>query len=767
LSVPAAAPTITNANSERIEVIHSTENIIDTYLQALHNAKSRWDCFADVNSLAVPVLIKSIREALSGAKSTGIKLRFVTEITEGNISQCKEAVTIGEIRHLEGVKGNFAVSDTEYIAISCAAIAASSTTTRNSTESQPTTTATAVPHAVYSNVKEDVQQQQYVFEILWNKAIPAEQKLREIEEGVIHVRTRLLENRDEIINEIRCLNNNASKLSICSAFGGMQMAYNYLFDSYTKVVEKHRTGKGDGMRWIVNMDNKDSLDLVKTFLNEGIQVRHLKNMPPMNFGISNTEMAVTIEKMEGGNMSQSFLISNEPLYINHFNSLFDELWKNGIDAEDRIKDIEEGVDTDIEVVPNAATAHEIYLNLVSHASEEILLIFPTTKAFIRQEKIGIIIALREASKTRNVKVRILMPHADSLSEDKIQDLIQNRDKNIVIRNIEQTSGTKATILVVDKIVSLVMELRDDTKETFDEAIGSSTYSHSRAGVLSYVSIFENLWIQTELYQQISESSRRLELANEQLKIHDKMQQEFISIASHELRTPVQSILGFASLANKAQIEPIQACKGILLEAYRLQQLTNDLLDVSRIESGTSLSYAMEKVRVNEIILNIVNAIKISLKQGVSIETGLGPNIGGVGSGGIHDNSDNNKEIEIYADKSRITQAISNIVGNAVKFTDMGTIRVESLVSADKKRVEIKVCDSGNGIAEDILPNLFDKFVTKTPGNENKRGTGLGLYITKAIINAHKGEIFAANNKQAVGATFTIVLPSVYSAEKIR
>ncbi|MGB6674833.1 MAG: HAMP domain-containing sensor histidine kinase [Candidatus Nitrosopolaris sp.] len=167
-------------------------------------------------------------------------------------------------------------------------------------------------------------------------------------------------------------------------------------------------------------------------------------------------------------------------------------------------------------------------------------------------------------------------------------------------------------------------------------------------------------------------------------------------------------------------------------------------------------------------MNIVNAIKISLKQGVSIETVLGPNIGGgVGSDGIHDNSDNNKEIEINADKSRITQAISNIVGNAVKFTDRGTIRVESVVSVDKKRVEIKVCDTGNGIAEDILPNLFDKFVTKTPGNETKRGTGLGLFITKAIIDAHKGEIFAANNKEAVGATFTIVLPSVYAAEKIR
>jgi two-component system, OmpR family, sensor histidine kinase VicK len=92
----------------------------------------------------------------------------VTEITETNISRCKEVVTSGEVRHLKGVKGNFVVSDTGYIAISSAAITASSTTTPNSTESQPTTTVTTVPHAVYSNVKEDVQQQQYVFEILWN-----------------------------------------------------------------------------------------------------------------------------------------------------------------------------------------------------------------------------------------------------------------------------------------------------------------------------------------------------------------------------------------------------------------------------------------------------------------------------------------------------------------------------------------------------------------------------------------------------------------------
>lgn len=270
-------------------------------------------------------------------------------------------------------------------------------------------------------------------------------------------------------------------------------------------------------------------------------------------------------------------------------------------------------------------------------------------------------------------------------------------------------------------------------------------------------------IKTHIERQ-EELTAILQTANKELNKKDRLKDEFVGIASHELRTPVQSILGFASLANDGQIETKEAYKGVLLEAYRLQQLTTDLLDVSRIESGISLTYAMEMVRINEIILDVVNRVKVGLKDGVSIETKIG---GRNGVGCIEANNSNNSDyndIEIYADKSRIAQAISNIVVNAVKFTASGTIIVESNVSEDKESVEVKVRDSGSGIAEDILPNLFDKFVTKTLGNENKRGTGLGLYITKAIIDAHKGKIFAYNNKGGVGATFTIVIPSVYAAD---
>ena len=184
-----------------------------------------------------------------------------------------------------------------------------------------------------------------MFETLWSKAIPSEQRIREIDEGVQPVRTRILEGQDQIINEMRRINYSSTRLSVCSAFGGLQMGYKYLFDDYLNIVGKHQKGEGEGMRWAINVD-KENLDLVKIFLKAGIRIRHIKNMPPMNFGVTDIEMAGTIEKMEGGKISQTFLISNEPLYIDHFNSSFEEIWKNGIDAKVRIKAIEEGVDSE-------------------------------------------------------------------------------------------------------------------------------------------------------------------------------------------------------------------------------------------------------------------------------------------------------------------------------------------------------------------------------------------------------------------------------------
>jgi signal transduction histidine kinase len=253
--------------------------------------------------------------------------------------------------------------------------------------------------------------------------------------------------------------------------------------------------------------------------------------------------------------------------------------------------------------------------------QEILIIFPTPKAFIRQKKMGVIQALIEAAEKANVKVRISMPTAHNISEHSLQELKRSKqyhNGNIDIRYIEVTSGTKATILLADKKLSLVMELKDDSTATFDEAIGYSTYSNSKPGVFSYVSIFENLWKQTELYQQVKESNKQLELAYEKLKISDKMQSEFISAAAHELRTPIQPIISsvgiIRSRCGKMKVQDLEHSLDIITRnAERLSQLSSDILDVTKIE-GNSLELEKEQINLNEIVLNTVEKHRNKLQK---------------------------------------------------------------------------------------------------------------------------------------------------------
>jgi len=618
-------------NSEKIEILHGAENIIRRTLEDLLNVKESFVNCTDYTGPSVFLAYKPMWDACIALKQRGVKLRFITEFTKDNIHECKEVMRIFELRHLDGIKGNFGIADGKDYG--GAAIAKEG----------------AVPtQLIRSNVKTFVEQQQYFFETLWTKATPAKQKIREIEEGIIPIQTKILNDENEIIKEIRRLNNSASKLSICSAYGGMEMSYKYFFDTYKRIADS------GGMRCIVNINKRDSMNLIKVFLNAGIQVRHVKNMPPMNFGVSDKELAATIENMEGGKMSQSFLISNEPLYTSHFTMLFEELWKNGVDAKDRIRDIELGAEWgNVEVIPISSRARVLYLDLVKKANKEIIIMFPTTNAFIRQKNMGVIQFSEDAARQRKVKVRILMPSNES-TQDTVRYLKEKYAKQMNIRYIEQMLGTRATILVVDRKECLVMELRDDSKTTFDEAIGLSTYSNSKAGVLSYVAIFESLWDQTELYQEIKK-------AHEVLKLHDKAQRMFINIAAHELRTPIQPIIGLSQilLSKTGSIEQYSDhLNTINRNAKRLNRLSDDILDVTKIESNT-LELRKEQFNLNDVIINIMD------------DTTLGKKIDSKRVQLVYQPQD----ILLNADKGRIIQVISNLLSNAIEFTKDGFITI--------------------------------------------------------------------------------------------
>src|ERR687885_2603001 len=221
--------------------------------------------------------------------------------------------------------------------------------------------------------------------------------------------------------------------------------------------------------------------------------------------------------------------------------------------------------------------------------------------------------------------------------------------------------------------------------------------------------------------ELNESNKRLGVANEQLKLHDKMQKEFINVASHEIKTPTQAILGYTEIMQKHPEKREQISDALYRNANRLQRLTNDILDVTRIESQ-ALKLRKERFNLTELISSIVDDFKNDIqKKGNNVAL-------------LYEPEDN---IVVVADKERITQVISNLLSNAVKFTKEGTISInvvkkrtnEDGKNNSQEEVVVSVEDTGTGIDPEILPRLFTKFATKSETG----GTGLGLFISKSIV----------------------------------
>jgi signal transduction histidine kinase len=282
--------------------------------------------------------------------------------------------------------------------------------------------------------------------------------------------------------------------------------------------------------------------------------------------------------------------------------------------------------------------------------------------------------------------------------------------------------------------------------------------------------------------RLSESNKQLSIANELLRSHDKIQKEFINIAAHELRTPTQAIVGYTELLQSSvdwinlkdtlRGDLVEYIKSINRNAGRLQNLTDNILDVTRIESGT-LKLRKEKIDLNEKIRDIIRDIstgnKLVKDKGIKINFDE-HNLFYLSS------SSSSPTVFVEADRSRLYQVLANLINNSVKFSDNNgtiTISIEPVSSSFKDRISggmngtktnedhmkgardeiiIRVKDTGMGIDKDLMTMLFEKFGTKSG-----HGTGLGLFIAKSIVEAHGGRIWASNNEDGKGATFSFTL----------
>jgi two-component system sensor histidine kinase VicK len=563
-------------NNERTDVYYGTETVLNTELQFFSKSNEKIDTCMNYTRPQLAIEIKQIKNAFIEAKNRGVKLRYITEITSENISFCKELIKIvGELRHLDGIKGNFMLSESEYLAPLILF-------RKGEIASQ----------IIYSNIKEVIEHQQYVFDTLWNKSIAAEKRIKQIEEGVEPDKTEF---------------------------------------------------------------------------------------------ILDTRVSITRA-----------------------------------------------------------------LNIISSAQKEVLAIFATSKTFALAMGMGVSQIYTKAI-NNGAKIRLLIPGSEQIEQ--IVSELKSTAPQVFVRIADKSLQTKITILVVDRRELMTWELKDDKIEDPYEAGGLATYSNNESIALSYATIFKSLWRQTELYEELKESKEKLEATNEQLKVHDKMQKEFINIAAHELRTPVQPILGLSDvlISKKGDIEQYkELLDAIIRNAKRLQRLTEDILDVTKIESQ-SLQLRKQIINLNEVILGVIAEYASQIKKVKNMNLSF----------------ISKDDIFVEADRLRLSRVFDNILSNAIKFTKEGSITIaiqrneEEYVGGrgnhnnnnDDDQVIVSIKDTGTGIDPEIVPRLFTKFATKSV-----TGTGLGLFISKSIIEAHGGKMWGENNTDGKGATFAFSLP---------
>jgi signal transduction histidine kinase len=459
------------------------------------------------------------------------------------------------------------------------------------------------------------------------------------------------------------------------------------------------------------------------------ELRHLDAIKG-NFYISETGYLAPATFHEAGKSAAQAIYSNVKEIIEHQNYVFETLWSKTISAKQRIREIEEGTEPEFfDVIIDNERARQVLIDMTKSIKREALILLPNDKALVRIDRLGIVDALLKASRDR-ATTKIICPLTEENS--KIQEKIFKNAPNIKILD---SDISPYGMYIIDRKRFLRAELKKPGAENFMEAIGLVVYSNRKITVESFESVFQLLWNERTLINE--------------LKKTDLMQKEFISIAAHELKTPIQAILGMSGLLKYYPERTDEVVEVIRRNAVRLKRLSTNILDVTRIESQT-LKLEKERFNVRDLIPNIIE----DYKERIQNTTNSGVELIYVST------SNKNNPIIIEADKERIIQVISNLLSNSIQFTSEGHVSLEMAAKAEDNEAIVTVRDTGIGINPEIKPRLFSKFVTKS-----QQGTGLGLFISKSIIEAHGGKIWAeSNNIDGRGTTFSFTLPLVDAIE---
>jgi two-component system sensor histidine kinase VicK len=523
--------------------------------------------------------------------------------------------------------------------------------------------------------------------------------------SVIKESTEVLYGIDTVMNTVlRFLYQTMYKIDACVDYTRPSLAVDIEILNRAFLDAKKR---GVKLRYVTEI-TKDNISYCKQMMTIVDELRHLDGIKG-NFYISETGYLAPATFHEAGKPAAQIIYSNVKELIEHQKYVFETLWSKTIPAEERICEIEEGIEAEFyEVITDKEKASQILIDMTNSIKKNALIFLPNDKALLRVDRLGIVDSLLKASKNgAEIKIICQLSEENSLIQKKISE--NAPDIRILEGNISPYG-----MYIVDHDRFLRAELKRPEADKFSDAIGLVVYSNRRTTVNSFESVFELIWNERK--------------SIEELKRIDRMQKEFISIAAHELKTPIQAILGMSGILKYYPGRTNEVMEVISRNAIRLQRLSTNILDVTRIESQT-LKLEKKRFDIHDLIPSIIEDCKDRIKDSTNNKVEL-----------MYNNNSKNNPIIVNADRERITQVICNLLSNSIQFTNEGYISLGIYLDEENKKIFVTVKDTGIGISPEIMPRLFSKFATKS-----QRGTGLGLYISKGIIEAHGGKIWAEKN----------------------
>jgi two-component system, OmpR family, sensor histidine kinase VicK len=541
-------------------------------------------------------------------------------------------------------------------------------------------------------------------------------------------KTEVLYGEQNIMNTILQFLSNEDRIDAC----GDSNAPAFVLKVYKKLMENAEKKEGIRLRLLTDI-NSENIIYCKELMRFAEVVRHVEGIKA-NFAVRNEDYIgiATSNAALQPSIQSHIIYSNFRGIIEQQQYLFNSLWDKSIPAEQRIEEIERGIQAEFfEIINDTKKIGEILIDLAKSVVNEVVLLLPNDRALVRIDRLGVIDSLLNASRN-GVIIKIICPLSNE--NKRIQEKIFDAPPNV---KLIDGSNSQHGLYIIDGIKFLRVELVKPEAESFLEAIGFAIYSNNKRSADLYRWMFELLWNERVI--------------NLESKKANQMQKEFMNVAAHELRTPIQPIVGLAHLLRYEKEhmkgKEQESLDVIIRNAERLQRLAENILDASRIESQR-LTLRKGKFNLNDLLFNIVQDY---CQQGKN-STSSGERIAI-----LYEPPD--EDIVVEADKERISQVMRNIIGNALEFTNEGNVSVTLRRERQKERegkqiAVVTVRDTGCGVDPAIMSRVFEKFVTKS-----EKGTGLGLFVSKSIVQAHEGRIWVQNNTDGEkGATFYFTLP---------